>query len=857
MGKRKFFKPGIWIAATATSAVLMTGLLVGGGFADRYAAQINSFFNTKEYELVKDPNSKEDTNYYKPKFATTDSEGNIVADKDKQYEYDKEKAREVNNEGAVLLWNNEKALPITSKNTKINLFGGRSANYYFVTDGSGGVRMSERPTLKEAFEQQGYTINSKLWDFYASHSYAGGTTSINETEYAAIDQSTLDSISGVGIYILSRKGSEGCDLYQKSTDGKNGSLTELSKQEIDTLNGMVSLKKQGKLDKAVVLLNTVSGGLQFSELSKFKNDIDACMWVGLGGTSGPNSVVDLVSGEANPSGRLSDTFVYDSFSAPATVNFSDFNYSNTESFSSDPIYQKLLRSQGNTDSTEKNLKYLVYQEGIYVGYKYYETRYEDCVLNRYNASSNAGVNNGYSSWNYDEQVAYPFGYGLSYTTFGYSDYKVDKTSNGYKVSIKVTNTGDVEGKDAVQIYLQKPYTDYDKENGIEQPAVNLIGFDKTDYLEPNESQLLSIDIDFNDFYTYDANNKQTYILEGGDYYLAFGDNAHSATNNILAAKGKVDGSVGDSSFAHKISQAQDLDGYKNPYGEGKVRNQFDDVDPNKADYVGNFFKTYWNEQLDPNANPPRQIGNQAKMVETDDLSFKEINDMLTILASGNLDKMNGRAEKINGTATQDELNVAYAAFEETFLQASVSVESTMNHRGLVTVKDKTTSVTNIKIAMYQDHGDKDYPADVGTENTKSASVLSFNKNDAVIIDRPSIDLFADLDDMIEAVFNGDFYGNANGVNPRTSGVQGAIKRLDHIMDHVNKIHAIAGTNSRHITDTNERATTLYLNVAEVKSTVIDADYGELAMQFQNNLLAYQAMLQATSKINQISLLNYM
>ncbi|MDY5466990.1 MAG: hypothetical protein SPF98_05285, partial [Campylobacter sp.] len=249
------------------------------------------------------------------------------------------------------------------------------------------------------------------------------------------------------------------------------------------------------------------------------------------------------------------------------------------------------------------------------------------------------------------------------------------------------------------------------------------------------------------------------------------------------------------------------------------------IQPNQAVYQGNFYKTFWNEQLAPNANPPRQIGNQAKMVETDDLSFKEINDMLTILASGDLDKMNGRGEKIDGTATQDELNEAYAAFEETFLQASVSVESTMNHRGLVTVKDKTTSVTNIKIAMYQDHGGKDYPDAVGTENTKSASVLSFNKNDAVTIDRPSIDLFADLDDMIEAVFNGDFYGNAKGVNPRTSGVQGAIKRLDHIMDHVNKIHAIAGTNSRHITDTNERATTLYLHVAEVKSTVIDADYG--------------------------------
>lgn len=281
------------------------------------------------------------------------------------------------------------------------------------------------------------------------------------------------------------------------------------------------------------------------------------------------------------------------------------------------------------------------------------------------------------------------------------------------------------------------------------------------------------------------------------------------------------------------------------------------IDPNKAVYQGNFYKTFWNEQLVPNANPPRQVGNQAMRVETDDLSFKEINDMLTILASGNLDKMNGKAVNTGAAVTQADLDAAYADFEETFLQASVSVESTMDHRGLITLKDKTTSATGIKIAMYQDHGGNDYPDAVGTQNTKSASVLSFNKNDAVTIDRPSIDLFADLDDMIEAVFNGDFYGNAKGANPRTSGIQGAIERLDHIMDHVNKIHAIAGTNSRHITDTNERATTLYLNVAEVKSSVIDADYGELAMQFQNNLLAYQAMLQATSKINQISLLNYM
>ena len=392
-------------------------------------------------------------------------------------------------------------------------------------------------------------------------------------------------------------------------------------------------------------------------------------------------------------------------------------------------------------------------------------------------------------------------------------------------------------------------TDYDKVNFANKGAT----------VQNNTSQIVRKD---NSFATNNTRLSEVAGLSSGQIGAVGGGNPNAAGTKLAEADNLILDITAKNGNRYKATI--DFNGTQVTDPVTKVVTTYPTItirqppfQPDKAVYQGNFYKTFWNEQIDPNANPPRQIGNQAKMVETDDLSFKEINDMLTILASGDLDKMNGRDEKINGTATQDELNQAYAAFEETFLQASVSVESTMDHRGLITLKDKTTSATGIKIAMYQDHGGKDYPADVGTANTKSASVLSFNKNDAVTIDRPSIDLFADLDDMIEAVFNGDFYGNANGVNPRTSGVQGAIKRLDHIMDHVNKIHAIAGTNSRHITDTNERATTLYLNVAEVKSSVIDADYGELAMQFQNNLLAYQAMLQATSKINQISLLNYM
>ena len=392
-------------------------------------------------------------------------------------------------------------------------------------------------------------------------------------------------------------------------------------------------------------------------------------------------------------------------------------------------------------------------------------------------------------------------------------------------------------------------TDYDKLNFATKGAT----------VQNNASQIVRKD---NSFATNATRLSEVAGLSSGQIGAVGGGNPNAAGTSLAHADNLIIDVTAKNGV--QLRATIDFDGTKVQNQNGAViatyptiTIQQKPVQQGQAVYQGNFYKTFWNEQLVPNANPPRQIGNQAKMVETDDLSFKEINDMLTILASGDLDKMNGKAVNIAANITQQELNNAYADFEDTFLQASLSVESTMNHRGLITLKDKTTSVTNIKIAMYQDHGGKDYPDAVGTENTKSASVLSFNKNDAVIIDRPSIDLFADLDDMIEAVFNGDFYGNANGQNPRTSGVQGAIKRIDHIMDHVHKIRAIAGTNSRHITDTNERATTLYLNVAEVKSTVIDADYGELAMQFQSNLLAYQAMLQATSKINQISLLNYM
>lgn len=169
------FKKTLWTVLTAVCAVLLTVFCVGSPIADYYAAAINSYFNCKTFELVEDDFTDfEDKTYYKYKFAKTDG----TADKEALYAYDKQIAKNANNEGSVLLWNNGNALPLTDKSKTINFYGGRSYNYAFVTDGSGGVRMSETPRLKAAFEQKGYTVNNELWNFYSTRSYGGGTGAV-------------------------------------------------------------------------------------------------------------------------------------------------------------------------------------------------------------------------------------------------------------------------------------------------------------------------------------------------------------------------------------------------------------------------------------------------------------------------------------------------------------------------------------------------------------------------------------------------------------------------------------------------------------------------------------------------------
>lgn len=292
----------------------------------------------------------------------------------------------------------------------------------------------------------------------------------------------------------------------------NGNYLQLSQSEKDVLDHLIDLKKNHVFKNVVLLLNSANS-MQMDLIGSYRNQIDACLWVGQPGAGGAPGIAKLLCGDANPSGCLVDTYVYDNNSSPAMKNFYLHRYGNSGDYP----------NVGNDWQTA----YTVYQEGIYVGYKYYETRYEDYVLGEGNPGD----------YIYKDTVCYPFGYGTSYSTFSFSNYSVTLNSEGkYDVSVSVKNTGNKKGRHVAQIYLQKPYTQYDKDNLVEKSAVELVGYAKTDILKPGDSETLTVEVDDQVFKSYDSYGYKTYIREAGDYYLSVGNDAHDALNNILAKK---------------------------------------------------------------------------------------------------------------------------------------------------------------------------------------------------------------------------------------------------------------------------------------------------------------------------------
>jgi len=482
-------------------------------------------------------------------------------------------------EGAALLLNNG-ALPLAS-GAKVSTLSSSSVDLSYGGTGSGNVDASKADNLKVALEKSGLVVNETLWNWYLSDDAAQYKDTVSAGESAVlagqapIDEIDIDnypddvknSIYQYGdavIITFSRVGGEGYDCSFPGYEGDPNAFNylELNNVERKMLKFASDLKAEGKIKSIVVLLNT-SNALELDFLKDYP--VDACLWVGGLGIAGTNAVTDILAGKVNPSGGLVDTYCYDNFTSPAMQNFIAQTYLGYE--------------EGKIPANAST--YMVYQEGIYVGYKYYETRYADAVMGVGNAGNYASK--------YGSEVAFPFGYGLSYTTFTYSDMKVEKGVNSdgeacYNVSVKVTNNGTVAGKEAVQIYLCSPYTQYDIDNGIEKAAVQLIGFGKTSVLAAGASETVTVQVDERDMAAYDAKGADTYILDAGIYYLTAATDSHAANNNVLAAKGFTTANGmdadGDAKMVYKWDMEFDAKTYSTSINGTKIENQLQNADPN-------------------------------------------------------------------------------------------------------------------------------------------------------------------------------------------------------------------------------------------------------------------------------------
>lgn len=455
-------------------------------------------------------------------------------------------------EGSVLLQNDNGALPL-KKGSNVSIFG-MSSMLWMNLDRISGSKSAD---FINSFEDHGFKVNSELRKMYkrSSHTAYGqgdpkgsgdgaGDWKIDEipqSEYTDEVKASYASYADAAIVVLSRGSGEGCDL-PRSMDRFGGEADrhylQLTKEEEDLFQAINDAKC---FQKIIVVLHSASA-MQMDFLEKYH--VDSVLWTAGTGVGGYDSVPAILAGEINPSGRTVDTYCYDNFSSPAMQNFGDARF---------------LKADG----TPSGYSYVNYAENIYVGYQYYETRYEDAVLGRGNAGD----------YDYDETVFAPFGYGLSYTTFEWSDYRCDYVADKdlYEISLKVKNTGKTAGKDVVEIYAQSEYTDYDVANHVEKSAVNLCGYAKTKELKAGESETVQIEVPRYYLATYDAEGYGTYILDGGEYYLTAGRDAHHATNNILSAKGYS--TDGDSDLVQSFSYQTDAEIYSVSNGV-KVENQF-------------------------------------------------------------------------------------------------------------------------------------------------------------------------------------------------------------------------------------------------------------------------------------------
>lgn len=467
-------------------------------------------------------------------------------------------AQEVNlklaEEGFVLLKNENAALPM-NKGARISVFSKNSVNLSYGGSGSGGFDTSNNKDLYESLSDAGFVTNPTLKSFYES-SQSGPVRTANssdldngdnqkiataetpQSKYTDAVKNSYADYSDAALVVITRIGGEGFDLprYQGGSEGAvspDSHYLELEQNEIDLLTAVTD----GTFKRVVVVFNTPSSFeatfLKDSAYAAFADKIDAAVWIGFTGSNGITALGEILNGDVNPSGRLVDTWAANFTKNPSFVNFGTGCLPDT------------------TDKYDGGMYYSVdYEEGIYVGYRYYETRGETDGEDWYNAN-----------------VVYPFGYGLSYTTFDWTvgDASASEIELGTTITVPVTvkNTGSAAGKDVVQLYASAPYT----LGGIEKAHKVLVGFAKTKLLQPGESETVTVSFDPYSAASYDyrdanSNGFSGYELEAGEYTLYVSRNAHESEKAIalnLAADVQIDTDpTTDSEVINRYTDSEDF-----------------------------------------------------------------------------------------------------------------------------------------------------------------------------------------------------------------------------------------------------------------------------------------------------------
>ena len=460
-------------------------------------------------------------------------------------------------EGIVLLKNNG-ALPL-AQGTAVTPYGYGYLNPAYSGTGAAAANDSTQVT-PEAGLTPFFSINTAMTDAMgkaeaaspdaaagtpalgSGQSGMGGTTnSVEADKIYEFDSSVYQGVDASGttaVVFICRNGSEGLDKRTEAYDDGTPHYLALTEAE----KAMLASAKSS-CDAMVVVLNTANP-IEVGELVSGECEADAILWMGTAGTRGFASLGKILAGQVNPSGRLTDTWALDLFSDPTYQNFGDYRYTNI--------------SNGTNP-----MGFVEYEEGVYLGYRYYETAAAEDP-----------------NFDYDATVAYPFGHGLSYTTFDQQVRGFTSDDDRVTMTVKVTNTGDVAGKEVVQAYFSAPYTDYDRQEGVEKPAANLVAFAKTDLLQPGQSAQVELTFPLDDMASYDdhhANADGTtgaWMLEEGDYSVSLRANAHTVLDSMPVTVGATTWFEGTNPTSRDRAGQAQLDQDGNPTSEPKSAEGF-------------------------------------------------------------------------------------------------------------------------------------------------------------------------------------------------------------------------------------------------------------------------------------------